>query len=64
VKRFRVDYLLPCYMTVTAGDAEEAGIMAPMDAEAVKVTYVGEDVEDFGLDEGSGPDGEYGNWLA
>jgi len=63
VKRFRVDYLLPCYMTVTAGDAEEAGIMAPMDAEAVKVTYVGEDVEDFGLDDGRERDEEYGAWL-
>lgn len=63
MKRFRVKYLLPCTMEVTAMDAEEAVIMAPMDSESVEVTYLGEDVEDFGLDEGSGPDGEYGNWL-
>jgi hypothetical protein len=50
-------------MTVTAGDAEEAGIMAPMDAEAVKVTYIGEEVEDFGLDDGRERDEEYGAWL-
>lgn len=63
MKRFRLKYLLPCYMEVTAMDAEEAGIMAPMDAESVEVTYLGEDVEDFGLDEGSETDGEYGAWL-
>lgn len=63
MKRFRLDYLIPDSVIVTAQDAEEAGCMAPMAAENLQVTYLGEDVEDFGLDEGSGPDGEYGNWL-
>lgn len=62
MKRFRVKYLLPCSMEVTAMDAEEAGIMAPMDSESVEVTYLGEDVEDFGLDDGKEQD-EYGAWL-
>lgn len=62
MKRFRVKYLLPCSMEVTAMDAEEAVIMAPMDSESVEVTYLGEDVEDFGLDDGKEQD-EYGAWL-
>ena len=62
MKRFRVKYLLPCSMEVTAMDAEEARIMAPMDSESVEVTYLGEDVEDFGLDDGKEQD-EYGAWL-
>lgn len=63
MKRFRLNYLIPDSVIVTAMDAEEAGCMAPMDCEGLTVTYIGEDVEDFGLDDGKEQD-EYGSWLA